>query len=124
MIIINAQNEVSLIAGGAGGILIMTSLIGFLINYIYLDQSLEFSIKAKRLHHQLQPMSVLYETDYDEAIIKFLTSRGHIVVEDKGKVSGFASLVAIGVKNGQIDAQTDPRRGGAAKVFGYDMTFN
>lgn len=116
-IIINAQNDVSLIAGGAGGILILTSLVGFLVNYVYLTQSLEFSIKAKRLHHQLQPMSILHERGYDEAILKFLESRGHKIVAENARLSGFASLNAIGVRNGKIDAQVDLRRGGSARVF-------
>jgi gamma-glutamyltranspeptidase len=112
IIILNDKKEVTLVLGGAGGILIMTSIVQFLVNYLYLNQSVETSLAMKRLHHQLQPMSVRYEDLYDENVLRFLESKGHVTVKSSSIISGFASLNAVANKNGKIEAAIDPRRGG------------
>lgn len=112
IIVVNDQKEVSLVLGGAGGILIMTSIVQFMLNYLYLNQSIETSLAMKRLHHQLQPMSVRYEEDYSEDILRFLESKGHETVQSPTIISGFASVIVIANKNGKIEAAIDPRRGG------------
>lgn len=112
IIIVNDQKEVTLVLGGAGGILIMTSIVQFLVNYLYLNQSIEASLEMKRLHHQLQPMSVRYEEGYSEDILRFLESKEHVTVQSPTIVSGFASVNVIANKNGKVEAAIDPRRGG------------
>ena len=112
IIIVNEHKDVTMVLGGAGGILIMTSVVQFLINYLYLNQSIETSIATKRLHHQLQPMFVRYEDGYDPEILKFLESKGHETFEQAPIISGFASIVVIASRNGTIESANDPRRGG------------
>lgn len=118
IIVLNDQKEVSLVLGGAGGILIMTSMIQFLINYLYLNQSIETSLAMKRLHHQLQPMYVTYEAGYDEDILRFLESKEHVTEESPPIISGFASVIVIANKNGKVEAAIDPRRGGKVTIVG------
>lgn len=117
IIVVNEDKEVSVVLGGAGGILIMTSVIQFIIYYLHLKRSIDDSIAAKRLHHQLEPMRVLYEEGYDSAIISFLESKGHVTFEQAKGVGGFASLNGIGRKNGTFEGAVDPRRGGKFTVF-------
>lgn len=116
-IVLNAQKDVSLVIGGAGGILIMTSLVQFLVNFFYLNQTVEDSLATKRLHHQLQPMRIRHESGYSSEILKFLESRGHETFENPPTTAGFASLIVIARENGKIVAATDPRRGGKGTVF-------
>lgn len=117
MIGVNSDKEVSLVLGGAGGILIMTSIVQFIVRYLYLNQTIEESLAAKRLHHQLQPMYVRYEDGYDPKILEFLRSKEHETFEQPPIISGFASVIAISRRNGKVEAAIDPRRGGKVSVF-------
>lgn len=116
-IVLNEQNDVTLVLGGAGGIRIATSVIQVILNYLYLNQSIESSLALKRFHHQLQPMFVRHEEGYDPEILKFLESKGHVLFEQPALLSAFASIMVIGRRDGHLEAATDPRRGGKATVF-------
>lgn len=117
IIVLNDQKDVKLAIGGAGGILIMTSVIQVILNYLYLNQSLDASMSMKRLHHQLQPMTVRCENGYSPEIMAFLESKGHETYEQPAGLTGFASIIAIGNKNGTVEAAFDPRRGGKVTIF-------
>lgn len=117
IIVLNDRKDAVLVMGGAGGILIMTAVIQVIINYLYLNQSLETSIAMKRLHHQLQPMSIEYEADFSPQILEFLQDRGHDIHKESDGVGGFSSLIAIGRRNGRVEAAIDLRRDGKATVF-------
>lgn len=117
IIILNEQKEVTMVVGGAGGILIMTSIIQFIISFLFLNQSVDDSLAVKRLHHQLQPMHVRYEDGYDPEILKFLESKGHKTFRQPPIISGFASVIAITKRNGEVEASIDPRRGGKVTIF-------
>lgn len=102
----------------AGGILIMTSLILFLVNVLYLRQTMDAAMAMKRFHHQLDPMRIRYENGYDQADIRaYLTSKGHASVTASPVLSGFASVIAISSRNGIVETSIDPRRGGKGIVF-------
>lgn len=105
----------------AGGILIMTSLMLFLVNVLYLRQTMEATLAMKRFHHQLDPMRIRYENGYDQADIReFLTAKGHAHVTASPVVSGFASVIGIAKINGIVETAIDPRRGGKGMVFDMD----
>lgn len=53
MIILDENKDVSLVIGGTGGILIMTTIVQVLISYYYFNHSLEDAFENLRLHHQL-----------------------------------------------------------------------
>lgn len=117
IIVLNEQKDATLVMGGAGGILIMTAVIQVILNFLYLNQTLETSIEMKRFHHQLQPMSIEYEADFSSEILKFLEDKGHEIYKEPSGVGGFSSLIAIGMKNGIVEAAADQRRDGKAIVF-------
>lgn len=118
IIMMDDKKDVTMVIGGAGGILIMTSIIQFIINTVYLKVSLTDALALKRLHHQLQPMQVQFEDGYDQQqILRFLESKGHETFSYPPITSGFASVIAIMNRNGVLEAATDPRRGGKVTVF-------
>lgn len=116
-IVLNDNKEVKMVVGGAGGLLIMTAVVQVILWYLYLDQTLETSIAMSRMHHQLQPMRIRHEPDYDPAVLEFLRSKGHTTFLQNPTVAGFASVIAIGNKNGTFEAGVDPRRGGKVTIF-------
>ena len=117
IIVLNKDKEVQVVVGGAGGILIMTSVIQFILYFLFLNKSVEESLAMQRLHHQLQPMRILHENQVDTGILEFLRAKGHATVPRNPGVSGFASVIAIGRNNGTIEAGFDPRRGGNFIIF-------
>lgn len=121
-IITKPDGAVKLVIGGAGGIRIMTAIAYVIINHIYLNQTLEYSINTKRIHHQLSPMQITYEEGFDEEILQFLHQKGHTVVKASPIISGFSSVNGISVDvDGKIEAAIDPRRGGKAIVFEQEI---
>jgi gamma-glutamyltranspeptidase len=96
----------------------MTSLVLFLINTLYLNQTMEAALAMKRFHHQLQPMYVRFEDGYDQPdIVDFLRGKGHGTREATPIISAFASVVAISNRDGKVETAVDPRRGGKGTVF-------
>jgi gamma-glutamyltranspeptidase / glutathione hydrolase / leukotriene-C4 hydrolase len=82
-----------------------------------MDESLTESINARRLHHQLAPMNLLYETGFDMAIVDELKLKfGHQTVENKPD-GGFAAVVGIAKVNGKAEGAIDPRRGGSIEIL-------
>lgn len=117
MILLDAEGDVTMVLGGAGGILITTSIVQCIINYLYLNLPIQQAIDEKRLHHQLQPMRVRHEFGYDPEIIKFLESKDHETYEQPPMISGFASVIGLVKKDGKIEGAVDPRRGGRIIVY-------
>lgn len=116
-IILDRNRDVRMIVGGAGGTRITTGVANAIISHLYLNETLENSINAPRLHHQIAPMLLQYETGFDLNIIEQLQSNyGHDVVENfPGSL--FSTLTAISNENGKVVAAFDPRRGGSISVF-------
>lgn len=63
------------------------------------------------MHHQVAPMVIQYEKDYDSDILKGLVDMGHNITQIPE--FGFASLTAISKVNGRYVGVYDPRRGGS-----------
>lgn len=116
VLVLNENNDVTLILGGAGGFMIPTSVIQVILNYMYLNQSLQSSIDMKRLHHQLQPMTVRHENGYNSVVLEYLSGQGHELTE-AAPLTGFAAIAGIGIRNGKIEAAMDERRGGKVNIF-------
>lgn len=87
-----------------------------MIKHLFMNESLTDAISARRLHHQLAPMELLYETDFNMTIVEELNKKyGHQIVENKPD-GGFAAVVGISKKNGIIEGVVDPRRGGSIEI--------
>lgn len=86
------------------------------MNALWFNMSLEESVDAKRLHHQLFPMSIAFEHDYDERIVEELRKIGHDYTIAKPE-DGFSAITAISRKNGVVEAKWDKRRSGRVVLF-------
>lgn len=83
---------------------------------MWLKESLRQAIHAKRIHHQLLPMQIFYEPEFDPQMLNELESLGHKVEENKSLI-GFTAITAISRARGFIEAEFDPRRHGSVEVF-------
>lgn len=118
-IVLDKDNNVELIIGGAGGTKITTQVAYVLLRYFYFQEDLETAMTALRIHHQLAPMTVEYEQGFDPSILEALRNIGH-TLEQYDPDSGFASLTAIAVEaKNQIAAVFDERRSGSATVMEF-----
>lgn len=116
-IVLNEDGSVRLVIGGAGGSKITTSVGYVLLQHLYLNQTLDVSMKKKRLHHQLAPMSIQYEEGFDKRILEELKKYKHELQEISSE-AGFAAVIAISRHDdGTISASYDPRRGGSITIL-------
>lgn len=65
-IILDGNGDVKMVIGGAGGTKIITSVALVIMRHLWFNETLEEAVNAKRLHHQLFPMAVQYETGFSE----------------------------------------------------------
>ncbi|XP_055300761.1 scoloptoxin SSD14-like isoform X2 [Sitodiplosis mosellana] len=115
VIVLDKNNDAILIAGSAGGSKITTTVAYVFAKHLWLGESLEDSINAKRIHHQLLPMEVVFEKGYNPEILEGLRQIGHNISEDK-PVIGFTAVTAISRANGYVEAMVDPRRYGSIQI--------
>ncbi|KAK9883507.1 hypothetical protein WA026_001683 [Henosepilachna vigintioctopunctata] len=110
-IILDENNDVKLVIGAAGGTLITTVVADTIVRHLWYNMTIEDSIDACRLHHQLFPMSVQVEECFkdDVEMIDFLTKIGHVIQWNPS--DGFSAITAISTQNG-ISAKFDRRRPG------------
>lgn len=114
-IIVNRSGEVRLIIGGAGGTRITTGTAFCMIKHLFLNESLSDSIAIRRIHHQLSPMQLHYESNFNNEIIDTLENiYGHKVEEEQP--NKFASIVGISKIDGKAEGVFDPRRGGSVEA--------
>ncbi|KAG5666824.1 hypothetical protein PVAND_014834 [Polypedilum vanderplanki] len=116
-LVIDAKGDIRMIVGGAGGSKIPTAIFATIFNHLYLEKSLSEAIEARRIHHQLTPLELQFETNFDSGIIKELNEKfEHSLLENKPD-GGFAAVTGIAITNGKIEASFDPRRGGGIEIF-------
>lgn len=80
-----------------------------------MNDTLKEAIYAKRIHHQLLPMEVVYEEGYDPEILDGLRQIGHRVTKGV-TVIGFTAVTAISRAKGYVEAVFDPRRYGSIQI--------
>jgi len=110
-IIIDKEGNPVMVIGSAGGTKITTAVASVILNHLYKGMSIEEAVSSPRIHHQLAPMHVEYEEVHDPSILdlqRFQHQMRHVSTE-----SGFAAVVAISNKGGNVRASFDPRRGGS-----------
>lgn len=116
-IILDKNQNVRMIVGGAGGSRITTGVAFTIIQHLFMNQTLKDSIDARRLHHQLAPMELLWETNFDNAIVSELSNKFKHKIKENKPDGGFAAVVGITQVNGIIEGAVDPRRGGSIEIF-------
>lgn len=117
-IIVNPDGHVSMVVGSAGGSKITTAIAHTIIQRYFMKSkaSLWEIFSMKRLHHQLLPNVISYESEFDQNIIDGLAALNH-TMEKVTQTIGFGALVGILVEDQSISGAFDPRRGGSVIVF-------
>lgn len=93
-----------------------------MILHLYMNETLTNAINSRRLHHQLAPMNLLFDTDFDQTIVDGLKIFGHNMVENPSD-GGFAAVVGISKIGDEIEASTDIRRGGGIEYFEAEINW-
>lgn len=71
-LVTDKDGNVILIVGAAGGSKITTSVALVIIRHLWFGEDLAKALDESRFHHQLFPMAIQFESDYDEVNIIFL----------------------------------------------------
>lgn len=79
-IIEDENNNLELVVGGSGGSQILTATLNVILNTYDFHQNVFEAVEAPRIHHQLIPNEVQFETGYNEEILESLTQKGHLVI--------------------------------------------
>ncbi|RCI02959.1 hypothetical protein CU098_010091 [Rhizopus stolonifer] len=116
-IIENEDNTLDLVVGGSGGSQILSATLNVILNTYDFGADLFEAVKAPRIHHQLFPNVVGFETGYSEETLNSLVKKGHQLqnLAETGTVS--ASQAIRRFKNGVLHAASDPRKEGLAAAY-------
>ncbi|GAA5801834.1 hypothetical protein HPULCUR_007289 [Helicostylum pulchrum] len=116
-IIEDGYRQLELVVGGSGGSQILTATLNVILNTYDFRQNIFDAVKAPRIHHQLIPNEVQFETGYDATILEDLRKKGHVLrnLEGSGVVSASQAVRRFG--NGTIHAASDPRKQGVAAAY-------
>lgn len=98
-----------IVAGAAGGSRIPTSVFMNLVNLLYFGKNLAESVDGPRIHHQLEPMYVEYNSGFPDKILKILREKGHQVQEMEWTTSS-APMIFYNQETELIEAKGDSRR--------------
>ncbi|CAG9822957.1 unnamed protein product [Phaedon cochleariae] len=96
VIFLDSNREVVMITGGAGGSKIISNVIQVMVNHLLYGMDLKSSIDAIRLHHQLIPMILTFESEFMTQapnVVEYLQHVGHNITFNAA--DGFASITAI-----------------------------
>ena len=111
------DNEVILIAGGTGGIRISTGVAQAVFNIIQRGMDVQEAVRYPRIHHDLVPNVLSYESNLDKTIVDYLESCGHEMLKDAPQRTQSA-IEMIVVNDGKPKCGVDPRKGGCGIVTG------
>jgi gamma-glutamyltranspeptidase len=73
------DNNLELVVGGSGGSQILTATLNVILNTFDFGDNVFEAVKAPRIHHQLIPNEVQFETGYNPDVLEELKTKGHVV---------------------------------------------
>ncbi|KAI7890522.1 gamma-glutamyltransferase [Mucor mucedo] len=116
-IIEDEDNNLQLVVGGSGGSQILTATLNVILNTFDFGLDVFEAVKAPRIHHQLIPNEVQFETGYSAEILEVLKTKGHQFrnLLETGTTS--ASQAIRRFSDGTIHAASDPRKQGVAAAY-------
>jgi len=113
-VIVDKNGQVVQVVGAAGGSRITTATAYVASRVLWFGESIKAAIDALRLHHQLLPAAVSYETGFDKDILEGLKMKGHNLT----KVGIGKSIVQGIARQGDFFyANSDYRKGGTPDGF-------
>ena len=94
----------------------ITAVAQVLYRIVYLGQSVKQAVDARRLHHQLIPMEILYEDGVTQWMVEGLEKIGHHT--RKFSLGGsIVQAVLVDSQTGAITANADFRKDGSVDGF-------
>ena len=113
---------VELVLGSPGGPRIITAVIQVLLRVLVYEQSLVEAVRAPRVHQQWRPMETRLEAGWDPSLLKWLDEvHGQPLLPPDGRFFGSVQAVRVH-RSGQVEAYSDPRRGGSGGLEGGDVS--
>lgn len=114
--IVVKDGQTLLVTGSPGGSTIINTVLHVVMNVIDHGMGVEEAVAKPRFYHQWKPDVVRYETDSFSAETKAeLEAMGHRGLTDSGY--GYGDANSIVIRNGQIEATSDPRSVGGASAY-------
>ncbi|XP_037805054.1 scoloptoxin SSD14-like isoform X3 [Penaeus monodon] len=114
-VFVDSKGDVRLIIGAAGGTKISSGVAWASLRNLWLGDNIKEAVDARRIHHQLFPMTFSYEQGILPKVIEGLTAIGH-VTEEYGVGGSVICAIARG-DNGKIYANSDFRKAGEVDGF-------
>ena len=114
-VFVKDNGDVRLVVGAAGGTKISSGVAQVAMNNLWFGKDIKESIDSQRLHHQLFPMSIGFEEEFDPSIREGLRQIGHEVT-----TFSIGGSVVTGVsreEDGFIYANSDFRKAGEVDGF-------
>lgn len=112
-VVLDPTGRLVMVTGTPGGSTIITTVLQTILNVVDHGMNVSEAVLAPRVHHQHLPDQIFYEEGGLPAdVVAELESMGHTLVE-RGGVSGDVQAIVVRA-DGTLEAQSDPRRGGAA----------
>lgn len=114
--IVVKDGQTLLVTGSPGGSTIINTVLHVVMNVIDHGMGVEDAVAKPRFYHQWKPDVVRYETDSFSAETKAeLEAMGHRGLTDSGY--GYGDANSIVIRDGQIEATSDPRSVGGASAY-------
>ena len=115
-ILVDSSNRVIAVLGASGGTKIITAVAQVLVRMIYMGQSVKQAVDARRIHHQLIPMEILYEDGVTQWMVDGLEKIGHKT--RKFSLGGsIVQAILLDRETGAITANADFRKDGSVEGF-------
>jgi len=108
-VVADANGDVRVVIGASGGSRIISAVANALLRVLYVGQDIKTAIDSPRLHHQLLPMILEYESGFLNKYLKALEAKGH----DLGHSQTFAVVQGITMDASGLKANCDFRKKGA-----------
>ncbi|ROT68616.1 Gamma-glutamyltranspeptidase 1 [Penaeus vannamei] len=114
-VFVDSKGDVRLIIGAAGGTKISSGVAWASLRNLWFGDNIKEAVDARRIHHQLFPMTFSYEQGILPKIVEGLQTIGH-VTEEFGIGGSVVCAIARG-DNGKIYANSDFRKAGEVDGF-------
>ncbi|VDI34309.1 gamma-glutamyltranspeptidase / glutathione hydrolase / leukotriene-C4 hydrolase [Mytilus galloprovincialis] len=113
-VVAGKDGDIKLVIGAAGGSHITTSVSYITMRVLWFKETIKQAIDAARLHHQLLPPYIYYESEFPKHFVEGLRNLGHNITD---KPAFRTDANGVTTKNGLLYANCDFRRGGVPDGF-------
>ncbi len=121
-IFLDSAGRARLVVGASGGSKITTATALTAVRVLMQGEAVATAVNRPRLHHQLSPNRVDYQSQLDGAIVTGLAGRGH-VTRDMGGAGSVVGAIAVKVDESslpadkRVQASADYRKAGGVDGF-------